>query len=257
MRIFQKIKSVFLIFSTKRVLYSIMFNFRHLPLRQAKKFPIVFYKHAYGKVTNGGKIILSDNVIRQKKKIFIGFPSEDFEYQCEKTVFNIEYGTVYFNGGFCARRGAIMDVKGEAIFEDDVLFGPRCRVRIHNKGYFGKSIRVAHETQVFDTNFHFMEKIDAPGYYPISKPISIGNFSWIGNRCTVGPGSKLPDYTIVASNSLVNKDFSSLNNYSIIGGIPAKFIREGWTRVWDTKREFCFQKREFPWYAYKYRNITL
>ena len=50
-----------------------MFNFRHLPLQQAKKFPIVFYKHAYGKVTNGGKIILSDNVIRQKRKFLLDF----------------------------------------------------------------------------------------------------------------------------------------------------------------------------------------
>lgn len=85
-----------------------------------------------------------------------------------------------------------------------------------------------------------MEKVDTPGYYPISKPISIGNFSWIGNRTTIGPGSILPDYTIVASNSLVNKDFSILNPYSTIGGIPAKFIREGWTRVWDTEREFTY-----------------
>ncbi len=257
MKLFNKIKGLLVALFTKRVLYSIYFNFKYLPFQQAKRCPIVFYKHAYGKVINNGKIILSDDVIKQRKKILIGFPAEDFEYQCEKTVLNIEYGTIYFNGGFCARRGVIMDIKGEAVFEDDVLFGPRCRIRIHNNGFFGQSIRVAHETQVFDTNFHFMEKSDAPGYYPISKPVFIGNFSWIGNRSTIGPGSKLPDYTIVASNSLVNKDFSSLNHYSIIGGMPAKFIREGWTRVWDTKREFEYQKREFPWYAYKFRNKKL
>lgn len=257
MKLFKKIKGLLIILFTKRVLYSIYFNFRYLPFQQAKKCPIIFYNNSYGKVTNNGKIILSDNVIKQRKKILIGLPAEDFEYQCEKTVLNIEYGTVYFNGSFCARRGVIMDVKGKAVFENDVLFGPRCRVRIHNNGFFGQSIRVAHETQIFDTNFHFMERSDAPGYYPISKPISIGNFSWIGNRSTIGPGTKLPDYTTVASNSLVNKDFSSLNPYSIIGGIPAKFIREGWTRVWDTKRESEYQKKEFPWYAYKFRNTAL
>lgn len=257
MRIFKKIKNLFIILTTRRVLFSIFFNFKYLPFRQAKKCPIIFFKHAYGKITNGGRIILSNEVISKKKKIIIGFPAEDFEYQCEKTVLNIEYGTVYFNGRFCARRGVIMDIKGEAVFEDDVLFGPRCRIRIHNKGFLGNSIRIAHETQIFDTNFHFMEKVDSPGYYPISKPISIGSFSWIGNRSTISPGTVLPDYTIVASNSLVNKDFSILNPYSIIGGIPAKFIREGWTRVWDTEREFTYQKKEFPWYANKYRNTTI
>lgn len=257
MKILKKIQRLYIILTTKRVLYSLFFNFRYLPFHQAKKCPIIFYKHAYGKISNCGKIIISDEIIKNRKKIIIGFPAEDFEYQCEKTVLNIEYGTVYFHGSFNARRGVIIDIKGEAVFDDDVLFGPRCRIRIHNKGHFGHSIRIAHETQIFDTNFHFMEKIDAPGYYPISKPISIGNFSWIGNRCTIGPGAKLPDYTTVASNSLVNKDFSSLNAYSIIGGMPAKLIREGWTRVWDTKKEIEYQKKEFPWYTYKYRNITL
>lgn len=257
MNILKKIKKIYVILTTKRVLYSIVFNIRYLPFYQAKRFPIIFYKHAYGKMSNNGKIVLSDEIINKGKKIIIGFPAEDFEYQCEKTVLNIEYGTVFFNGDFCARRGVIIDIKGKAIFEDGVLFGPRCRIRIHNKGYFGHNIRVAHETQIFDTNFHFIEKVDIPGYYPISKPISIGNFSWVGNRCTVGPGTILPDYTIVASNSLVNKDFSSLNPYSVIGGMPAKFIREGWIRVWNAKREFEYQKKEFPWYAYKYRNMTL
>lgn len=248
----RKLVNVIKVLRTKRLFYSVWFNFKYLPCWQAKKMPIVFYRHAYATVSRGGRIMLSEDVIKNKKKIYFGMPALDFEYQCEKTHVNVEGGTVYFNGRFEARRGVIMDIKGEAIFEDGVLFGPRCRVRIHNKGYFGRYIRVAHETQVFDSNFHFMERVDAPGYYPISRPVSIGSYCWIGNRCTVGPGTILPDYTTVASNSLVGKDFSKLNPYSIIGGIPAKLIREGWTRVWDTKREFEYQKREFAWYRKRY-----
>ena len=239
---------------TKRVFYTIWFNFKYLPSCQARKLPIIFYKQAYAEILGGGKIVVSDDVIKRGKKIAIGSHTKDFEYQCEKTYLCVDGGTVYFNGQFDARRGVIMDIRGEAVFEDGVLFGPRCRVRIHNKGYFGNSIRIAHETQIFDTNFHFMEKVEEPGYYPISKPISIGSYCWVGNRSTISPGACLPNYTTVASNSLVNKDFSSLNPYSTIGGIPAKFIREGWTRVWDTKREFEYQKREFAWYRKKYEN---
>lgn len=75
----------------------------------------------------------------------------------------------------------------------------------------------------------------------------IGNYCWIGNRCTISPGTILPDYTTVTSNSVVNKDFSSLPAYPTIGGVPAKFIREGWTRVWDTAREQVYHKQLFPW----------
>lgn len=92
-----------------------------------------------------------------------------------------------------------------------------------------------------------MENINAPGFYPISKPIKIGSHCWIGNRSTFNPGAIIPEYTTVASNSLVNKNFETLNPYSIIGGMPAKFLKEGYTRVWDTNREKEYHKREFKW----------
>ena len=38
-------------------------------------------------------------------------------------------------------------------------------------------------------------------------------------------GTKTPDYTIVASNSLCNKDYTKeITSESIIGGTPAKLI---------------------------------
>lgn len=218
--------------------------------------PFMFYKHAYATISNGGKIIISDEMVMSGKKVNWGFSALDYEYQCEKTHLNIAGGIMRIHGKLDARRGVNMEIKGEASFDDDVLFGPRCRIRIHNKATFGCSVRIAHETQLFDSNFHFMEKVDAPGYYPISRPVIIGSYCWIGNRTTINPGSVLPDYTTVASNSLVNKDFSFLNPNSIIGGIPAKLIREGWTRVWDTKREFTYHTQEFAWYRKRYEILN-
>ena len=247
MRIFDKIKSIFIAFKTKRVFYTLYFNYKYLPFDQAKLLPIVFYKHAYATILNGGKIVLSDEMLARKCKVYVGLPAYDFEYQCEKTHLNICGGTLNVNGKLEFRRGCIIDIRGEFLCGNDILFGPRCRIRIHNSVILRDYIRIAHETQLFDSNFHYSEKVDAPGYYPISKPIIIGSYCWIGNRSTLSPGVILPDYTIVASNSLVNKDFSSLAKYSTIGGIPAKFLREGYTRVWDTKRELEYHKREFVW----------
>ena len=246
-KLLNKVKAIFIAFKTKRVFYTIYFNYKYLPRHQAKYLPVIFYKHAYATISNGGKIILTDEMVMKKNKIKIGYPALDFEYQCEKTHLNICNGTLIVKGGLGFRRGCIIDIRGIMESGDSVLFGPRCRIRVHNKAIFGDYIRIAHETQLFDSNFHFSEKVTEPGFYPISKPIIIGSYCWIGNRTTLSPGVVLPNYTTVASNSLVNKDFSFLNAYSTIGGIPAKFLREGYTRVWDTNREQEYHRREFTW----------
>ena len=63
-----------------------------------------------------------------------------------------------------------------------------------------------------------------------SENIFIGNDVWICNRYTILKGSYLPNRSIVSTNSLVNKNFKSEPNNSIYAGIPAKFIKTGYTR---------------------------
>lgn len=236
----------------KRILYTLWFNFRHFPFHQAKKIPIIFFKGAYATVCDGGKIVLTETFWKNKGKVYIGVPTMDFEYQCEKTYLNITSGCIEFMGKFEARRGTLMEIKGVAIMGANVRFAPRCRLRVHNSMIIGDDVAFSHESQVFDTNFHYTEPVGKEGFYPISKPIQIGSHVWVCNRCTVMPGTTIPDYTIVASNSLVNKDFSYLKPNSLIGGLPAKLIKEGVARVWDYNREFEYYKQEFEWYRKMY-----
>ncbi len=51
----------------------------------------------------------------------------------------------------------------------------------------------------------------------------IGNDVRIGNAVTIMPGVNIGDGAILASNSVVTKD---IEPYSIVGGNPAKFIRQ-------------------------------
>lgn len=248
MSITKSIKILFNLITKIRFLYSLYFNFKHLPFEQAKKFPIRFYKKSYATIGKNAKIVLTDEFFANKGIVKIGFAAKDFEYGCETTHLSIPTGEFIINGKIELRCGCHLDIRGLFITGDDVLFGPRCRIRIHNKAEMGNEVRIAHETQIFDSNFHYTENISQPGFIPISRPIYIGSRCWVGNRCTMGPGTYLPNYTTVTSNSLVNKNFSTLSPYSTIGGIPAKFIREGYTRVWDTKRELEYHKKEFDWY---------
>lgn len=248
-KLLRTLKAIFIAFKTKRVFYSIYFNYKHLPRHQAKFLPIVFYKHSYATISNGGKIVLTDEMVLNKKKVIIGFSTYDFEYQCEKTHLCISNGTLFANGNLEFRRGCIVEIRGLVSFGDKVRFAPRCRLRVHNAMSCGSDVAFSHETQVFDTNFHYMEPEDSPGFYPISKKIVIGSYCWISNRCTVAPGAVLPNNVVVASNSLVNRDFSALSPNSLIGGIPAKLIKERYARVWDTNREREYHKREFSWFS--------
>lgn len=59
--------------------------------------------------------------------------------------------------------------------------------------------------------------------FPISSgPIAIGDHSWIGASSIIMPGVTLGKFCVVAAGSFVKQSFP---DYSIIGGTPAKLIR--------------------------------
>lgn len=68
--------------------------------------------------------------------------------------------------------------------------------------------------------------IDSETKIPISEPqdVIIGEHCWITSRCTILKGVTLPNNTIVASNSLVNKKFNEEN--TLLAGCPAKVIKQ-------------------------------
>jgi acetyltransferase-like isoleucine patch superfamily enzyme len=60
--------------------------------------------------------------------------------------------------------------------------------------------------------------------FPVIKgPVTLGNHCWIGASVIIMPGVKLGESCIVAAHSYVNASFPA---YSVIGGSPAKLIRQ-------------------------------
>ncbi len=55
-----------------------------------------------------------------------------------------------------------------------------------------------------------------------SRPVRIGHDTWIGHGAIILKGVTIGDGAIVASHSVVTKDVAP---YTIVGGIPAKFIK--------------------------------
>lgn len=56
-----------------------------------------------------------------------------------------------------------------------------------------------------------------------AKPVTIGNDVWIGGNVTILPGVKIGNNVVVAAGAVVTKN---VPDNSLIGGVPAKLIRE-------------------------------
>ena len=54
-------------------------------------------------------------------------------------------------------------------------------------------------------------------------PINIGNNVWIGSNVVVLQGVSIGDWAVIAAGAVVTKDVEA---YTIVGGIPAKFIKK-------------------------------
>ena len=92
---------------------------------------------------------------------------------------------------------------------------------------------------MFDTNFHYLKNTKDNTYIDKLGSITLGKNNWIGNRTSIMKNTCTPDYTIVASNSICNKDYvkSNVKPESVIGGCPAELIALNKIRVFDRSEE--------------------
>lgn len=146
--------------------------------------------------------------------------------------FNI-WGTIVFKGRCQIGTGGKITIGdcGKLILGDDSKIMSQCNITAYEFVEIGNSFLMAHCSQIFDTGYHYVADFRDYKIKRLASPISIGNNCWQCNRSTIMGGVIIPDCTIVASNSLVNKSLSDLPEESIIGGSPAKLIATGYRLV--------------------------
>ena len=83
----------------------------------------------------------------------------------------------------------------------------------------GNSVSISHYVKLC-TGGHDVYSKDFAGDH---RPITIGDFVWIGINATILKGVRIGEGAVVSAGSVVTKD---VEPYTIVGGIPAKKIGE-------------------------------
>lgn len=213
---------------------TVYFNFRTLPLKHAIKFPIYIYS-GHRLFILSGKVQIQGPIY--KGMIQIGKNTESFS-MCDHSGFiQINEGcNLIFQGP--AKFGVntkLRQVSSDVTFGKNVFIGTGVRI-IANGSYIriGEGSRIAFESVIMNSSFHFTYNETKGGYSQMSNPIIIGDFNWIGNRSSISGNAHTKDFTIVCAGSLVNKDFTSIDGeYPMLGGQPAKLITNGIKRVFS------------------------
>lgn len=211
------------------------FNYKKFPYATAKKLPVYFY----GKVKFSsikGEVIIDAPIT----KAMIGFgQSFEFPTTSKGTSEILWDGTLVFKGNVQIGKDVCMYIDKEAYFEMGhfACLGSSVLVFCKHKIVLGKFVRVGFQTQFFDTTIHQLIDLKTNKKTTFLAPIHLNDKTWVGNRATIMKNTKTPVNCIIASNSLCNKDYTSLGENILIGGMPAKLLKEHISRDWEGEQE--------------------
>ena len=208
---------------------TIILNFRAFPFCVAIKMPV----WVFGKLT----ILHVYRGCIELAQIKSGLLRLGWD---DRSKFNGKYvtsvyvsGTIKVDGYSVIRNGSTISVSEGAVLE----IGRWVNIGVCNKLFCEKRMVIGERTitswecQFMDTDFHIYREdgIEKEN----SGDIMIGERCWIGSRVTVLKNSILPGNSIVASNSLVNKDLSKNESGGLYAGIPAKLLKTNCYRLDD------------------------
>lgn len=215
-------------------LYTLWLNFRTLPFLKAIFLPIWVYGRPRiyclsGKIDIEGSIKSGMIVINKNAP---GAPSLS-TVQGEINIF----GRIVFRGKAIICSGVKLYSSGELIIGKDVQIMDLCSICCRNSISLGRGVCVSHGSQIMDSNYHFTINL-ANGYIsPEESTISIGESCWIANHCNILGGAVLPDFSVVASGSMINKNLSGGGKFSMFAGCPARIVKRQITRVFNLEIE--------------------
>lgn len=207
-------------------LKTIYFNLKYLPFHQAVYLPIFLSRHVY-LMNMKGKIVIEGPV--KSKQIKIGFKGVGiFDHKRSRSILNI-FGDLVFCGEAFIGHGSKISIgkEGKIIFGNNFRMSAESSLASRKGITFGDNCLVSWDTLIIDTDYHKIYDEDGKQLNE-NREILIGNNVWIGCRCLILKGAKIPSGCVIGANSVVNaRELSGENK--IFGGQPVKELKNNIT----------------------------
>jgi acetyltransferase-like isoleucine patch superfamily enzyme len=215
---------------------TIYFNLKMFPIRIALKLPVYFY----GKIkfdSLKGNVIITAPITRGMVKF--GYNLEMIRKAIGIGELKID-GNFIINGSFYTGIDSVIIIQKGGVLEigENSHLGSKTRTVVTKRVSLGRYFRLSQESQIFDSSFHYMLDIEKNEVKRLDGAVIINDYCWVGIRTSIMKNTITPQYTTIASNSLLNRDYTKdIPEKSVIGGIPAKLISTNMTRIYDFKSE--------------------
>lgn len=102
----------------------------------------------------------------------------------------------------------------------------------HSKIVIGEDCMFARDIEIRTGDSHSILDLETNKRINHAKDVAIGNHVWVASHCVILKGVSIPNYSVVATGSIVTKSIQDEN--VIIGGNPAKIIKQNIT--WKRER---------------------
>jgi len=214
---------------------TLYFNFKMFPFKIAKKLPVFFYGSVKFSGLSGGIVI--DAPIKTGMVGF-GQPYEKTTRSSGISELTL-WGELVFKGHVQFGKDYFIYVGVNAYCEFGHMssLGSNGKIICAEKIILGNYARLGSESQIIDTNFHQMINTITGEKYSMTSSIIIGDYNYIGNRVSIMQKTVTSAFLTIASNSLCNKDYTNLSEHILIGGFPAKFIKDNISRDWEGEKD--------------------
>ncbi len=208
-------------FLTSINIKTIYFNLKYLPIHQAIKLPILLSRRVYLREV-AGKINISCPVYHAMVQIGFG-DIGIFDKRMSRSIWNVS-GNVVFNGSANLGHGTKISVDkgGTLTLGENFAIAAESAIVVSEDIRFGDNCLLSWDVLIMDSDHHKIIGEDGDVINPTT-PVVIGDKVWIGCRCSILKGSKIPDNSVVGANTVVTRELTE--NNGLYAGLPAKFIK--------------------------------
>lgn len=102
---------------------------------------------------------------------------------------------------------------------DGSIIGDNIFLDGRDKLIIGSYVDIASQVLIYNSE----HDINSEDFHPISQPVEIGDYVFIGPRAIILPGVKIGKGAVVAAGAVVTKD---VLDFMVVGGVPAQVIGE-------------------------------